>query len=322
MKPKLFIGSASESKGIANALQQNLEDAADVTVWDQDVFKPGDFTLAGLEENLNTAEFGIFILTPDDLASIREKTATVPRDNVVFELGMFVGRLGRQRCFVIVPKQAQDLHIPSDLAGVTVVSYLERDDKNLRAATGPACTTIKTAIEDQKARLRSKNLIDQILESTARWFTLRAGVSTDEVRGFCHLFDAANASLQPISSYMEHHWEDAGVAVPCPAAQGSQDWFIIAKAFRQDRYQCAEVNWQLPNLEQVPHAMDVKRNLRSIIAHPIRPLPTAKKVSPIGTVAFDSSRSLQDLKWQDDLYLQDILSLLGASVYEVVTRMR
>lgn len=76
------------------------------------------------------------------------------RDNVVFELGLFIGRLGRERCFIVIPKGSEDeIHLPSDLLGITPALYEpNRQDKNLVAALGPAATKITRMIRSLAQR--------------------------------------------------------------------------------------------------------------------------------------------------------------------------
>src|SRR4029453_17942183 len=68
------------------------------------------------------------------------------RDNVVFELGLFTGRLGRDRAFILMPKNS-DFHLPTDLLGVSTATFQppSRPDR-LEAALGPACHDIRLAI--------------------------------------------------------------------------------------------------------------------------------------------------------------------------------
>jgi predicted nucleotide-binding protein len=117
-KPKIFVGSSSESLPFARAVQSNLQprDAA-VTVWPLLVFAPGDVAIDSLIEQVHSCDFGVFICTPDDLATIRRKKCKIVRDNVIFELGLFMGRLGRKRSFMFVPSGVK-LHLPRDLDGV------------------------------------------------------------------------------------------------------------------------------------------------------------------------------------------------------------
>ena len=52
----------------------------------------------------------------------RKKKQAAPRDNVIFELGLFMGALGRERTFIVKPRHV-DIKIPSDLLGVTFIEY-------------------------------------------------------------------------------------------------------------------------------------------------------------------------------------------------------
>jgi hypothetical protein len=148
-KPSLFIGSSSEGIEVARALAVQLSDDAEVTVWNEGVFASGVGSLEALVNALERFDFAALILTGDDLVTSRESTVTMPRDNVMFELGLFMGRLGRARTFAIAQKAGMKL--PSDLAGVTVLSFEgDRADRNLVAALGPAAFRIRQAIKDLK----------------------------------------------------------------------------------------------------------------------------------------------------------------------------
>jgi hypothetical protein len=72
-----------------------------------------------------------------------------PRDNVLFELGLFMGRLGRSRTFIL-HQRVPAPKIPSDLAGVTTAVYdwPRQDDRNYLAAVGPACDNIRQVIRE------------------------------------------------------------------------------------------------------------------------------------------------------------------------------
>jgi hypothetical protein len=94
---------------------------------------------------LDRFDFAALILTPDDIITSRGDTSDSPRDNVLLELGLFIGRLGRQRTFIVCNRD-KNLKLPSDLAGVTMAEYGDRKDNNLQAALSPACTKIRYAI--------------------------------------------------------------------------------------------------------------------------------------------------------------------------------
>lgn len=150
--PKVFIGSSSEHKVYAEAIQASLADVADGTVWHQGVVRPGDFTVEALERQVVRSDYGVFVFAPDDVTRSRGVQTSSPRDNVVFECGLFLGRLGRERCYVVSDREAK-LKVPSDLYGVTHLHYRTPEDKNWLAALGPACNAIKTEILDRGCRL-------------------------------------------------------------------------------------------------------------------------------------------------------------------------
>jgi Predicted nucleotide-binding protein containing TIR-like domain len=147
MKPTLFVGSSSESLDVAYAAQRNLEDVSEVVVWTQGIFKLTKSYLESLLEALDDTEFGLFILGADDLIRIRGTEMPTARDNVIFELGLFIGRLGRDRTFILMPKRSADFHLPTDLLGVSTATFEapSRPDR-IQAALGPACYDIRLAI--------------------------------------------------------------------------------------------------------------------------------------------------------------------------------
>ena len=148
MKPKVFVGSSKESLNIAKAVQENLEYDADVTIWSQDSFQLSTYALDSLIEVLNKVDFGIFILGLDDVVMLRGKEYKSPRDNIILELGLSIGSLGKAKTFIIHPRDIDDLRLPTDLLGLTPALFdNNRQDQNLSAALGPACNKITSAMK-------------------------------------------------------------------------------------------------------------------------------------------------------------------------------
>jgi len=152
-RPSVFVGSSAEGLAVAYAIQENLGHDAEVTVWPQGVFDLSKSTIQSLAAQLAKSDFGIFVFTPDDRTRLRGKTSATVRDNVIFELGLFAGRLGIARTFIVAPDDNKDLHIPTDLTGITPGKYdANRRDGNVAAALGPFCNQVRRSI--QKAGLR------------------------------------------------------------------------------------------------------------------------------------------------------------------------
>src|SRR5438093_1454020 len=150
-RPSVFVASSSEGLDVAYAIQENLERDAETTVWPQGVFELSATNLTSLIKALARSDFGIFVFTPDDRVRIRKTIKSAVRDNVVFELGLFAGRLGPSRVFIVVPNRANDLRIPTDLLGVTPGTYdSRRRDGNLQAALGPFCNRVRHAMKQQR----------------------------------------------------------------------------------------------------------------------------------------------------------------------------
>jgi hypothetical protein len=148
MKPVLFVGSSSDSLEVAYAAQENLEDCTQVIVWTQGLFDLSKTFLESLLDALDETDFGLFLFAPDDLTEIRGHAMSTTRDNVIFELGLFIGRLGRERTFVIMPKDGVDLHVPSDLLGINTATFVRPENpKLLVAALGAACNKVRRAIQ-------------------------------------------------------------------------------------------------------------------------------------------------------------------------------
>lgn len=122
-KPRIFIASSSEQMGVARQIGSALQEPKEWTVhvWDG-LFSFSATYIESLERELDRADFAMVVFTGDDLATVRTKAAMLPRDNVIFELGLFIGRLGRPRCFFFVDA-ASGTQIASDLSGVKAVAF-------------------------------------------------------------------------------------------------------------------------------------------------------------------------------------------------------
>lgn len=125
-KPRIFLGSSGKQEKLLQALTRGLADIAHVVPW-MTSFTPGTTTLERLLELTHEVDFAAFVFAQDDWttsstppSSQSESGQASPRDNVVFEAGLFGGVLGMRRTFIL---HASGAKLPSDLLGLTCVWY-------------------------------------------------------------------------------------------------------------------------------------------------------------------------------------------------------
>jgi hypothetical protein len=171
-RTKIFIGSSKESLQIARAIQHGLLDIATPELWNQGLFRAGTVVLNDLLKAVDGFDFGVFVFAPDDVVKMREKEHSAVRDNVLFELGIFIGRLGPERSIFVVPKSDTDLHLPSDLTGIIPATYdgeYISKRMQLQVAVSPAVFQISEVIREKgPAAGRSKVLFDSRERSASR----------------------------------------------------------------------------------------------------------------------------------------------------------
>ena len=125
IKPRVFIGSASESLEVAEAVKFSLPKDFDVYIWTDEIFKSNESPLQTLLMEAGLFDFGIMILSKDDHSRSRGELFETPRDNTLFEFGIFLVRIGYGRAFALAE---DDVKIPSDLFGVTIERYKKESD--------------------------------------------------------------------------------------------------------------------------------------------------------------------------------------------------
>lgn len=121
MKTRIFIGSSKEGLKVANYVKHKFNEAGfEPYVWTDDIFKANNSTLETLLNEASLFDFGIMIATKDDFLESKDETFETVRDNVIFEFGLFLGRLGVNRAFALQEKGAK---LPSDLLGITIPRF-------------------------------------------------------------------------------------------------------------------------------------------------------------------------------------------------------
>lgn len=133
-RPKVFVGSSVEGLPVARAVLLQLEhDPLDVRLWTEGTFGLSHYTLPDLHAEVDTADFAVMCLTPDDETTSRGSTQRAPRDNLLLEAGLFAGRLGYERVFLLKPRGAA-MKLPSDLFGLSMVEFGGGASPSLTAA--------------------------------------------------------------------------------------------------------------------------------------------------------------------------------------------
>jgi predicted nucleotide-binding protein len=154
-RPVVFIGSSSERINVLRALENAFaHDHKDFIVrsWTEPgAFGASTFSIESLEVKLRTSDFAVLLVEPDDVSISRGAITDAPRDNVIFELGLFMGALTRHRTFLVIPSKA-DLKIPSDLFGITPLMYESGEPDTLAARIAPVANQLREIIKEKGAK--------------------------------------------------------------------------------------------------------------------------------------------------------------------------
>lgn len=146
-KPVIFIGSSKEGLEVAETIYMNLSKKPCVPIcWNEGIFEASKTTIEALMISTKESDFAIIVLTPDDITKSRKKSKPSPRDNVVFELGLFMGAISRERTYIVAPRNV-DFKIPTDLLGVTCLTYDHNSRKSLEKRLEPVLRQLKKLFE-------------------------------------------------------------------------------------------------------------------------------------------------------------------------------
>jgi hypothetical protein len=156
-KPRIFLGSSGKQEKLLQALTRGLADVAHVDPW-MTSFNPGTTTLERLVELAHEVDFATFAFARDDWTTVGASGSTsaasaqaAPRDNVVFEAGLFGGVLGMRRTFIL---HANGSKLPSDLLGLTSIRYGDTNAGEVKTI----CQKLRKAIENEGRRTQIEGL--------------------------------------------------------------------------------------------------------------------------------------------------------------------
>lgn len=143
-KPRVFVGSSTEGLSVAEVVAGNLVQGFEVQLWSQGLFRLGHYPMEDLERAVLRCDFAVLVGTPDDVLIKRSTAGVSVRDNVAFELGLFMGGLGRNRAVLVAPAEIAEC-LPSDIKGLTRVQY---DWSSERPLIGEALTKLQRAARE------------------------------------------------------------------------------------------------------------------------------------------------------------------------------
>lgn len=282
-KPKLFIGSSREALSIARDVQRELTDSFNVHRWDQDIFELSRTTIETLDKACSGFDGAILVFAHEDAVKLRGKIQYSTRDNVVLELGLFMGRLGRSRCVVLMDSGIPKGRLPTDLLGVDVASFIGSGEERT-SSIGAACTRIRDHFSREcqprpldKERL---TLLRDGLELATRAACLPSEPTEIDIRVF--LFRATMEELICLEAW-SHSPTREDIGILAFNAKEHRDLSVV-RAWRTKE----------PQADAIPKAAQVKLakvagvdpDLRFVLAAPI-----VVERTVWGVVDFDTSTS-------------------------------
>lgn len=99
------------------------------------MFAPGGYAIDNLIDVAQENDFAILVASPDDTTTSRGSTSPAVRDNVILELGLFIGVLGRDRAYLLL---TGDARLPSDIVDSRLLSIPSVRMATLRLPSGLA----------------------------------------------------------------------------------------------------------------------------------------------------------------------------------------
>ena len=235
-KKNIFIASSAEGITVAEAVNIKLSHVHRVKQWDN-AFDLSSVTITNLIQRAKDTDFGVFVFHKDDETIIRGDKYSSVRDNVLFELGLFIGSLGLEKCFILVPSSKKgEFRLPTDLSGVTVTFYDDQRDDILDAVT-TCCAQVKDAIRKQLSPptpSTSEPAAITILENQLR-------NTESKVWSLSHDVERANADRDKLLNSIKHQF--FSIAKPATPAEilawesGAKDSYLTeVRISRNDVY--------------------------------------------------------------------------------------
>ncbi len=148
MKARIFIGSSTEGLEVAQKIKMSLVDEFECSLWTDDIFTYNVSYIETLIKDASSFDFGVMVFTKDDQVKSRGKKQNAPRDNVLFEYGLFLGRLGIEKAFIVAE---EGVKIPTDLEGLSLAKFIKDTDDSDRQSLASCICKIKKQIHEKQS---------------------------------------------------------------------------------------------------------------------------------------------------------------------------
>jgi predicted nucleotide-binding protein len=149
IKPRVFVGSSSEGLETARVIKKQISRISDCEIWDEGVFGLNESYFETLVKIPNVYDFAVLIATKDDKTKSRKKLFDTARDNVIFEFGIFLGKLGKRRVYILME---DGVKLPSDLMGITVLTFSKTKKSTVSDSLEKSIKRLSTVIKEETAR--------------------------------------------------------------------------------------------------------------------------------------------------------------------------
>ena len=285
-KPTLFIGSSSESLPVVELLTAQLRKVAKVRPWsDHGFFRPGLYYLDNLIHELPEFDFAVFVFGPDDTVESRGVAQSMPRDNVIFEFGYALAKLGKERVFHLVPKGTNvNVKVMSDLSGMKPWEYLL--PKGFPAKLSDLKPESTSLPKTKKLELRKK--LSVALEDPCKFIS-----QTVHQLGPRHRFDQG---VEEGPHYVTDVYDDILNAFDKTGHNGvknlaldmEQTWPAVRDRFILDRT-CPRTTWQSLLID--PQSSEIKRLEGSSFSTKIAAAMVDNMTTILGALSADRTKS-------------------------------
>ena len=303
-----FIGSSSEGQEVALAIQQCLDKNVESEVWTQGAFLLMKDYLDSLMDFGAKYDIAIIVLTGDEIVSSRNVEGVAPRDNVIMEIGFFMGTLGRNRTFIVC-EEGTNLLLPSYLNGISLATFKKPTNGNLLSAVSRACMMINKSL--RHLRPKHQNFIESGLKVTCQTLGIPELINLIDIRAF--VFKKEGDQLVCRYNWSANPQKEIAGALRFDINDETKSQVIVVRSYMERAVVGCEVS-------VIPEDFDgmegeVQDNLCYILAAPI--IGPDKNVW--GIVDFDTSTStgMEVLKSE---YVKPVLFNLGKYLYMSLNR--